>query len=136
MSAQGPRKSGEVAVKPSRLIAVAATAATVASVSVDAPAFADNGKSGGAGCSPQYTLVSYDLANGELILPDGNPEPNTLNGLDTGVFTVAFADALFSSLDHNGDGALCFKYVSGWDQPQNGNGRAGIYVNLVDDYKS
>lgn len=120
-------------MKPSRVIAACLAAA---SLSVTAPAFADNGKSGGTGCSPAYTHVTYNTANGELILPDGTPEPNTLRGLQEQIFTIEFADGVFTSLDHNNNFGLCYKVPSGWLEPSNGNGLGGYFVNLVDDYKT
>jgi hypothetical protein len=54
--------------------------------------------------------------------------------VDAGFFTSDSLAALLGSLDHNGDGVLCWKTPSGWLGPPatNGANRAD-FVNLVDD---
>lgn len=111
-----------------RILSAVAAAATAGSVfaAVTAPsAFAD-GKST-MGCSPSYTLGSFnqiEILSASIIGP-GLPFP-----------TLADEVALLTSLDHNGDGYLCFKLPPGWDGPPATNGaqRAG-FLNLVDDFK-
>jgi hypothetical protein len=51
-----------------------------------------------------------------------------------GYFTQDSLMALLASLDHNGDGMLCYKTPSGWYGPPAASGaqRQG-FVNLIDD---
>lgn len=53
--------------------------------------------------------------------------------VEAGYFTEVDLQALLASIDHNGDGSLCWKTPSGWLGPPatNGASRAG-FVNLVD----
>jgi hypothetical protein len=51
-----------------------------------------------------------------------------------GYFTEDSLTALLTSLDHNGDGLLCYTVPPGWNGPPATSGahRAG-FVNMVDD---
>ena len=102
--------------------ALAVSVAVTASFGVMAPAASAAGKAA-LGCSPPYVLdTTTDIhAFSEPLVT-------------AGFFTDESLDALLVSLDHNGDGSLCYKVPSGWDGPPATNGaqRAG-FVNLVDD---
>ena len=93
-----------------------------ATVSAPAPAAFADGKAT-MGCSSPYTLASTDVI-------DANSQPLVAAGF----FTEDSLTALLNSLDHNGDGFLCYKTPSGWTGPAATNGaqRDG-FVNLVDD---
>ena len=75
------------------------------------------------GCSQPYQLDSIqDIYNFSLPL------------IEEGYFTPDSAMAFLNSLDHNGDGYLCYKLPSGWNGPPATNGANKEYfVNLVDD---
>lgn len=94
--------------------------ATVASVS--APSAMAAGKAQ-LGCSSPYKLATISDI-------DAFSQPLVTDGF----FTEDSLLALLVSLDHNGDGSLCYKTPDGWSGPPSTNGaqRAG-FVNLVDD---
>lgn len=75
------------------------------------------------GCSPPYQKASIEVIYGfsEGLVPQYFP-------------TDAALMQLLTSLDHNGDGELCWKIPPGWTGPPalNGAHRQG-FVNLVDD---
>ena len=93
---------------------------------MSAPALAgDKGKTPG-GCSNPYALGGYD-DTGNLYV-NGVADPRNAQ-----LIPVLGADtlfAVFSSVDHNQDGYLCFKLPDGWTAGNTTN-RDGFY-NLVD----
>lgn len=109
-----------------RIFSAVAAAASVGSVfaAAGAPAAFADGKSA-MGCSSPYTL-------GSISEIDTFSQPLVAEGF----FTEDSLTALLTSLDHNGDGYLCFKTPSGWDGPPatNASQKQG-FVNLTDDYK-
>jgi hypothetical protein len=87
-------------------------------------------------------FASSAYADGKATLGCSQPYTQaTITAIDTlsqplvaaGFFTETSLMALLSSLDHNGDGSLCYKTPPGWYGPPATNGahRAG-FVNLVD----
>jgi hypothetical protein len=74
------------------------------------------------GCSPPYTqatIADIDAFSQPLIA--------------AGFFTEDALTALLNSLDHNGDGSLCYKTPPGWLGPSATNGvHPPGFVNLVD----
>src|SRR5947209_8677855 len=90
--------------------------------SVGTPAALADGKAQ-LGCSSPYTLATIgDIAAFSQPL------------VSAGFYTQESLMALLVSLDHNGDGSLCYKTPDGWFGPPASNGahRDG-FVNLVDD---
>jgi len=115
-------------MKLTRTLITTAACLTVVSMSMPGPAFAgDKGKAEG-GCSNPYTLMTYDQTgrlSGDEALQERSDE---LLGT---VFTADEAFALFQSIDHNNNLALCVKLPDGWLAGNTSN-RDG-FVNLVDD---
>jgi hypothetical protein len=112
-----------------RVIAPVAAAATLGSMLAAGAAFAAFAPTAFAdgkatmGCSQPYQLASIaDI--------DAFSQPLVQEGF----FTEDSLLALLNTLDHNGDGYLCFKVPPGWTGPPATSGaqRAG-FVNLVDD---
>ena len=104
-------------------IAVAMASITVAMTmgSAFAPSAYAEGKAT-LGCSTPYTqdtIANIYTSSQPLVI--------------AGFFTDVSLMALLTSLDHNGDGSLCYKTPLGWNGPPATNGahRAG-FVNLVD----
>jgi len=115
-------------MRTTRAITTTAVCLAAISTSISAPAFAgDKGKTSG-GCSNPYTLMTYD-ETGRLSGDDAlQQRSDELLGT---VFTPEEAFALFQSIDHNGNFALCVKLPNGWTSGNTSN-RDG-FVNLVDD---
>ena len=112
--------------KLTRRIAPVVVAATVGSVLATGAAFAPSAFAEGKatlGCSQPYQL-------GSISDIDAFSQPL----VDEGYYTQDSLLALLNSLDHNGDGYLCYKVPAGWNGPPATSGahRAG-FVNLVDD---
>src|SRR5436190_12018102 len=97
-----------------------------------------------AGCLATATFVGTPaaLADGKAQLGCSSPyTAGTLGVIDSfsqslvsaGFFTEDTLWALLVSLDHNGDGSLCYKTPNGWYGPPATNGahRDG-FVNLID----
>lgn len=109
-----------------RVVAPVAAAATLGSMLTVGAAFAPTAYADGKatmGCSQPYQLASIaDI--------DAFSQPLVQEGF----FTEDSLLALLNSLDHNGDGYLCYKVPPGWTGPPATSGaqRAG-FVNLVDD---
>lgn len=100
-------------------------------MSVAAPVFADNGKSG-FGCSSPFSLVTWD-STGQLYYVggpnDGKPDPVTQAGLAAGTYTSAQVVTLWGILDHNGNKQICEKQPNGFVQDT----KRINYDNLTDD---
>jgi hypothetical protein len=80
----------------------------------------------GYGCPPAFDL-------GGLTLPETLTLPRIQAGLDAGVYTVEDHIAVFTSVDHNNNGVICFQDVGAL------NGGASIwqyFYNVVDDNAS
>ncbi|MEP7034456.1 MAG: hypothetical protein ABI662_00465 [Dermatophilaceae bacterium] len=75
------------------------------------------------GCSSPYQLAT-------IVQIDAFSQPLVTEGY----FTQDSLLALLNSLDHNGNGSLCYKVPPGWGGPPatNAANRSG-FVNLVDD---
>lgn len=106
---------------------------TVGSVLTVGAAFTPAAFAGGKatmGCSQPYTLAPIGTPTGPADGIDYFSQPL----VNEGFFTEASLSALLNSLDHNGDGFLCWTIPPGWNGPPatNGASRAG-FVNLVDD---
>lgn len=104
-------------------IALATASITVATTMILAitPSAYAEGKAT-LGCAQPYILAStaaIDLFSQPLVT--------------AGFFTEDSLTALLTSLDHNGDGSLCYTTPPGWFGPPATNGahRSG-FVNLVD----
>jgi hypothetical protein len=98
-------------------IAVAAMA-TALGTTVASNSAAYAGGKAALGCSPPYQLATITT-----IYNFSQPL------VTAGYFTEDSLLALLNSLDHNGDGYLCYKVPPGWTP---GSPKAG-FVNLVDD---
>lgn len=103
-----------------KLSVTALSLTSVAWVSAQ-PALAD-GKAQ-SGCSSPYTLATIGTIAGfsQSLIPTYFPDEDSLV-------------ALLVSLDHNGNGSLCYKLPPGWEGPPATNGAQRLgFVNLVDD---
>jgi len=110
-----------------RIFTATAAAALLTVIATPAALAGDKGKTSG-GCSNPYTLMTYD-ETGRLSGDDAlQQRSDELLGT---VFTPEEAFALFQSIDHNGNFALCVKLPNGWTSGNTSN-RDG-FVNLVDD---
>ena len=104
-------------------IAVAMASITVAMTmgSAFTPAAYADGKAT-LGCSPPYqqaTIAYIDAYSQPLVT--------------AGFFTEDALTALLNSLDHNGDGSLCYKTPPGWLGPPATNAAHRLgYLDLVD----
>ncbi len=112
--------------KLTRIVAPVVVAATVGSILTTGAVFAPGAFADGKatlGCSQPYQL-------GSISDIDAFSQPLVQEGF----YTEDSLLALLNSLDHNGDGYLCYKVPSGWYGPPATSGahRAG-FVNLVDD---
>jgi len=76
------------------------------------------------GCAPGFAPYTSEEA---LALP------RTVAGLDSGLYDVDFVVSVFESVDHNGDGIVCFQDVGAL----NGEAHNWAYLyNLVDNNAS
>lgn len=107
--------------RPTALTLTAAAFATVASIAAAPPALAD-GKAQ-LGCSSPYTQAT-------IAQIDAYSQPL----VTAGFFTEDSLMALLVSLDHNGNGSLCYKTPPGWLGPPATNAaqRDG-FLSLIDD---
>lgn len=107
-----------------RIVSAVSAAVTIGSAfaGMSAPAAFADGKST-LGCSPPYTpgsITTIDDFSQQLVAD--------------GYFTEESLMTLLVSLDHNGDGMLCYKTPSGWYGPPSTNAsQKDGFVNLVDD---
>jgi len=113
-----------------RFVIVSIIAALGASLATPAALAGDKGKSGD-GCADSYNLGYWDASTGQLYYANGTVETRTQDGLTQGFLTKDALDALLSSIDHNGNGSLCFKLPNGWTSGNTDN--RTYFVNLVDD---
>ena len=67
-------------------------------------ASAGAGGKAGFGCAPGFDI-------GQVTLEQSLALPRLHAGLDAGAFTASDIAALFTAIDHNGDGILCFQDV-------------------------
>jgi hypothetical protein len=107
-----------------RTLILVAACLLVLSVAPLRPAMA--GGRAGYGCPPAFDL-------GGLTLPETLALPRIQAGLAAGVYTVEDHIAVFTSVDHNDNGVICFQDVGAL------NGGASIwqyFYNVVDDNAS
>jgi hypothetical protein len=81
----------------------------------------------GSGCSPGF--------QGPIDVDTFLSLPKTQAGLEAGFGTVDSATAFFNSIDHNGDGLVCWQDPNGYDHSAVASNHQYEY-NLVDNNAS
>lgn len=117
-------------MKITRIAVCTAAAVAVSLFAAPASYAGDKGKAGG-GCSDPYVLGYWDGAGQLYFASNDQPEPRTAAGIASGAFDGIDLVALLDSVDHNGNGHVCFKTPSGWSADN--TGPKAYFVNLVDD---
>lgn len=139
-----PHRWGEGHMKTARTVVCTGAFAVAMSTLTSPPAFA--GGKAAAGCANGNQHLAYYVTQdnvsgapqgsivGDLVNMPGNAtyEPLNHNGLTSGLFQSEGLDvlAIFKSVDHNGNGMLCYKLPNGWTQ---GTSKQTDLLSLVDD---